>query len=175
MTLLKAMLFTTALLTGSLAFAEPDPESLQEAEQLLDSIGIAATLDQAMLQMVQMQIHQNPALAPYREIMVAFFEKYTSYESLQPELVKSYAEAFTTVELKEMNAFYSSAVGQKAVQKMPELMAQGAQAGVARVQANMGELQDMMRAEAEKIGELEPDGYDEEDEEEPGDYGEPME
>jgi hypothetical protein len=83
--------------------------------------------------------------------MMEFFNKYTSYDSLKLELAEAYSKAFTTAELKEINAFYASDVGQKVVQKMPQLMAEGAQMGISRVQENIGELQDMIKAKSERI------------------------
>ena len=77
-----------------------------------------------------------------------------SYESIKPELIKMYSEAFTASELKEIIAFYSTDVGQKSIQKMPALTAQGAQLGATRVQQNIGDLQAMIEAEAERLGKL---------------------
>lgn len=114
-------------------------------------MGTEAALEQSMSQMIDVQLQQNPALAPYKGVMMEFFSKYTSYNSLKLEMAQAYSEAFTTVELKEINAFYASDVGQKVVATMPVLMAEGAQMGITRVQANIGELQEMIKAESERI------------------------
>jgi hypothetical protein len=53
--------------------------------------------------------------------------------------------------LRELNIFYASPVGRKVVDKLPELMKQGAQLGAARVQANLPELQAMIQAEVERL------------------------
>jgi hypothetical protein len=151
---IKATLFAAALLTGSLALAAPDPESVEEAEQLLTVIGMQETLSQATTQMVDAQMQQNPSLIPFKTVMLEFFNRYTSYDSLKPEMVKAYSENFTGAELKELNAFYGSDIGQKAVKQMPEIMSQVAQIGATRVQANISDLQTMMKAEAERIQKL---------------------
>ena len=149
MHLLKSVIFAAALSTGTMALA--DTASMKEAEQLLQTMGTEAALEQSMEQMVDVQLQQNPALAPYKGVMMDFFNKYTSYNSLKLEMAKAYSEAFTLEELQEINAFYASDVGQKVVQTMPRLMAQGAQLGVSRVQENIGELQEMIKAESERI------------------------
>jgi hypothetical protein len=151
MNLLKAALFAAALMTGSLALAAPDAESMKQAEQLLRVIGMEETLAQATAQMVDAQTQQNPALAPFKTVMLEFFSRYMSFDSLKPEMVKAYADAFTAGELKELNAFYGSAVGKKAVTQMPAIMAQVAQIGTTRVQANIAELQSMIEAEAQRL------------------------
>lgn len=149
MNLLKNLFLAAALSTGTMALA--DAESMKEAEQLLQTMGTEAALEQSMSQMIDVQLQQNPALAPYKGVMMEFFSKYTSYDSLKLEMAQAYSEAFTTAELKEINAFYSSDVGQKVVETMPVLMAEGAQMGISRVQANIGELQTMIKAESERI------------------------
>jgi hypothetical protein len=149
MNLLKTILFAAALSTGTMALADAD--SMKEAEQLLQVMGTEAALEQSMSQMIDVQLQQNPALAPYKGVMMEFFNRYTSYDSLKLEMAEAYSEAFTTAELKEINAFYASDVGQKVVEKMPELMAEGAQMGISRVQDNIGELQAMIKAESERL------------------------
>lgn len=153
MNLIKATLFAVALLTGPLAFAAADTESMKQAEQLLQSIGMEETLALATAQMVDVQLQQNPSLAPFKTILLEFFSRYMSFNSLKPEMVKAYAEAFTVAELKELNAFYGSALGQKAGKRMPQLMGEVAQLGTTRVQANINDLQTMIKAEAERLQE----------------------
>lgn len=131
-----------------------DPASEKEAEKLLNLMGMEEALDQSMAQMLDVQLQQNPALAPYKEVMLEFLTKHMSYDSLKPDMLKIYSEAFTASELREINDFYATDTGKKTIQMMPELMAQGAQIGAVRVQENIGELQAMIQAEAERIQSL---------------------
>jgi hypothetical protein len=150
---LKAALFAAALLTGSLAIAAPDEESMKQAEKLLTAIGMEQTLTQLTAQMVDAQAQQTPALAPFKPIMLEFFSRYISFQSLKPELVKAYAEGFTTEELKELNAFYGSALGKRALVEIPAIMSKVTQTGTTQVQANIGDLQAMLEAEAKRMKE----------------------
>jgi hypothetical protein len=77
-----------------------------------------------------------------------------SWESLKPEFLKIYANAFTATELREINKFYATDTGKKTIENMPALMAQGAQIGAVRVQENIGELQAMIKAESERLQKL---------------------
>ena len=131
-----------------------DEASEKEAEKLLDMMGMQEMMDQSVSQMLDIQLQQQPDLAPFKGVMIEFFNKNMSYESIKPELIKMYSEAFTASELKEIIAFYSTDVGQKSIQKMPALTAQGAQLGATRVQQNIGDLQAMIQAEAERLGKL---------------------
>ena len=86
--------------------------------------------------------------------MMKFFQKHMSWESLEFEFIYIYSQAFTAQELKELTAFYETPTGKKTIEKMPQLMAQGAQIGAARVQENMQELQAMIKEEAERLKQL---------------------
>ena len=128
--------------------------AIEEAEKLLGIMGIDTALEQSIEQMLQVQLQQNPALAPYKHVLMEFFLKYMSFESLKPEMAKIYANAFSAEELRELNNFYRTPVGMKTIKLMPTLMGQGAQLGASRVQENIGELEQMIQAEANRIQEL---------------------
>ena len=131
-----------------------DVASEKEAEKLLDMVGTQAVMEQSMSKMLDIQLQQNPALAPYKGVMMEFLNDNMSYESLKPELIKMYSEEFTSSELREINAFYLTDVGKKSIEKMPKLMMQGGQLGATRVQENINDLQAMIQAESERIQKL---------------------
>lgn len=145
----KLLLLLSFLCMSSISVA--DTASDKEAEKLLNIMGMDQAFEQSISQMLDLKLQQNPALAPYKGVILEFFSKYMSYESLKPDMLKIYSEAFTADELKEINRFYATEVGKKTIEKMPTLMAQGGQIGAARVQENIGELQEMIKAEAERI------------------------
>ena len=147
--LVFAMLF---MVFSQTAFSAND--AIKEAERLLGIMGIDTALEQSIEQMLHVQLQQNPALAPYKNVLMEFFSKYMSYESLKPDMVKIYANAFSADELRELNDFYRTPVGMKTIELMPTLMGQGAQLGASRVQENIGELEQMIQAEANRIQEL---------------------
>ena len=145
------------VLIGSMFMAQlavADAESEKAAESLFVSMKLEEVMVQSMSQMVDLQLQQNPALAPYKPVMLKFMGKYMSWERLKPEFLTIYSEAFTAQELREINDFYVTDTGQKSVQLMPTLMAQGGQIGAALVQENIGELQAMIKAEAERLAKL---------------------
>ena len=121
----KVFVLITALGMSSMSLA--DAASEKEAEKLLNMVGTQEVMEQSMSQMLDIQLQQNPALAPYKGVMMEFLNENMSYESLKPELIKMYSEEFTSSELREINAFYSTDVGIKSIEKMPTLMMQGGQ------------------------------------------------
>ena len=152
MNLSKVFVLITALGMSSMSLA--DAASEKEAEKLLNMVGTQEVMEQSMSQMLDIQLQQNPALAPYKGVMMEFLNENMSYESLKPELIKMYSEEFTSSELREINAFYSTDVGKKSIEKMPTLMMKGGQLGATRVQENIGDLQAMIQAESERIQKL---------------------
>ena len=148
----RVIVLITALCVSSMSLA--DAASEKEAEKLLNMVGTQEVMEQSMSQMLDIQLQQNPALAPYKGVMMEFLNENMSYESLKPELIKMYSEEFTSSELREINAFYLTDVGKKSIEKMPTLMMQGGQLGATRVQENIGDLQAMIQAESERIQKL---------------------
>lgn len=131
-----------------------DDESQREAERLLTNMQMKEMMVESIEKMVDLQMQQNPTLAPYKQVLLQFFEKHMSWESLKPEFVKIYADAFTAAELRDLNAFYATPTGQKTIRMMPSLMTQGAQIGMSRVQANSAELTEMIEAESKRLQKL---------------------
>ncbi len=127
--------------------------SKEEATLLIENMNLKVILDQTIEQMLQIQLNSKPQLKPYKDVMLRFFAKHMSYESLKPELIDIYASEFTATELKELNAFYSTPTGKKIIAKTPQLSAKGAQIGAQRVQNNLQELREMIEAETKRIKE----------------------
>jgi hypothetical protein len=134
--------------------AVSDEASKAEAEALLETIDMPQILKQSITQMLDLQLQQNPAMAPYKHVMLEFLSKYMSYENLKPQMLEMYANAFTAAELKDINAFYNTQTGKKTLTIMPQLMAQGGQLGAQTVKDNIEELQQMIKAEATRIRSL---------------------
>jgi uncharacterized protein len=124
------------------------------AEELLMTVDADNLMKQSMAQMIQLQIQQNPQLGLYEQVLQRFVEKYMSWESLRPDLIALYTQAFTEDELREIVAFYQSPVGQKAIKAIPTLMAQGGQIGVKRIQEHLPELQAMIAEETARLKKL---------------------
>ena len=152
MKIIAVAVLTWTLLLSPVALASDDAHA--EAEMLLSVTGMEQAIEQTKEQMLDVQLRQNPALAPYKHVMLEFFRKYMSYESIKPQLVELYAEAFSAAELKEINAFYRTPTGEKTIAVMPTLMTKSAMIGAARVEENVAELQRMIQDEAERIQEL---------------------
>ena len=139
-------LFFLTILIGAVALFQPAVTRADEAshrkaaESLLSMMNMDAVMGAAIDQMLTMQIKQNPAIAPYETEMKNFLKKYMSWAGLKDDMIKIYADEFTEAELGELSAFYQTPLGKKTLQKMPTLMAKGAELGQRRVQEHLPEL-----------------------------------
>lgn len=102
------------------------------AEKLLLLMDAQKNIEQSFEMVKQMQMTQlkrmklpggatDKAQAVQQKIM-DFLAKEMSWDKLKDDYISIYAETFTEEELKGLIEFYKSPVGQKFIQKTPELM-----------------------------------------------------
>lgn len=96
-------------------------------------------------------IKSNPGLAQFRPVLEQFFNKYLRWEVVEPKMVALYSESFTTDEVRELSAFFSTEAGKKWAQVQPDLVMKGAKIGQEAVQAHTDELRDMMNAQVQQL------------------------
>ena len=150
MKLIASSCLAAILLVQPLAAHADEAARRKAAESLLQLMDMQAVLTQSIDQMLDMQIKQNPMIAPYQQEMKDFFAKYMSWQSLKEDIINIYAAEFTESELAELNKFYQTPVGRKALQKTPLLLAKSAELGQKRVQEHLPELQQAIAAKAGK-------------------------
>ena len=143
-----ALLFVALALLAPMTARADEASHRKAAETLLGLMDMESLLAQSVDQMVQIQAQQNPAIAPYQAEMKAFLGKYMSWASMKEDMAKLYVAEFTEPELNELVKFYQTPVGKKTIQRMPALMAKGAEIGQKRVQQHLPELQAAIQAKA---------------------------
>ena len=156
--IIVAAIFIT-LLVSPAVFSDDEVKTeaknrIREAAVLLDSMGMKDLLDGQVELQINMQVQADPSLEPFKHILTEFLQKHMSYEALRPEFIKMYAVAFTASELRDINDFYKSPAGKKAISALPELAAKGAALGQKQVQDNITELTTMIMEEVAKNPEL---------------------
>ena len=113
----------------------------QATEQLLELIQMQQKIDASVATVVNLQLQQEPALSEHVELLRAFLEKYIGWSGMREDLIRMYQQTFTEEELKAMNSFYSSSVGRKLIQHLPDLIQQRDRLAMQRLQEHLGELQ----------------------------------
>jgi uncharacterized protein len=126
------------------------PETLQAAKELMQVMHVDKTLHDQIAAAFDLQVQNNPAMAPMRPVMQQFLDKYLNWESIGPQVTTVYAQTFTVSELKDLIAFYKTPTGQKVASQSATLGAKSEAIGLQVVQAHQQELVDLIRQQSTK-------------------------
>lgn len=147
------------LLSVSAAFAqaEPSAEALNAARELTKTLGLEKQHEAGLSTMTPMieglakrlQLDEKES-NELREAYKEWFTKDLDQTKLREEVTKLYAQTFTVAELKELNGFYLSPIGQKTVKAMPEIMQKSAVLGMQEAQSKQALLQARLQPFIEK-------------------------
>jgi hypothetical protein len=130
---------------------EPDEKYVATTRELLESTGalnlglqMADGVVQAMLQ--QMQASGNPPPLRVAEILREtsrdfFGQIFGDADETTRFLARVYAKHFTQSEIEGLLVFYRTPLGQKTIQAMPSIMAEGMAFGQSKAAASMPEFQ----------------------------------
>jgi hypothetical protein len=100
---------------------------------------------------LDVMVTAQPLMAPYRETMRQFFDKYVGWTAVAPGMQHIYAQTFTEAELRDLIAFYSTPTGQKSLSKLAELQTRGRAIGEQLVAAHRDELTAAIAARAQQL------------------------
>jgi hypothetical protein len=128
-------------------------DSVALANRYLELTGASAFLQQGFESGIKGSLDRMRAQGAPAELVDSiqadartFFTQNFKWDEVKPKLAKLYAGAFTEAELRELDAFYASPTGQKAVAKMPSLTQEGGLLAMSGVQAKMPEFQQHVAA-----------------------------
>lgn len=145
---LSLSLFLSCLPATGRSQGAVDPERAAAAEALFTSIDMQKMLEESMAEGLEPQMAQfaqmglSPAgVTELKAEMLAFLNETMKWETLKPDFIRIYAEAFTAEEMKTMTEFYNTPVGKKAMSMTPKLMAEGMKIGQKAVEDRQTELQ----------------------------------
>jgi hypothetical protein len=119
-------------------------EANSAAYTLLATMNMKESYEGMIERVTQMQLQANPGLESVKSTIHGFFSKYMGWEAQRGDIAALYAKNYTADELKELNKFYQTPLGQKTVQLMPQLAAAGAKIGQSKLASHMGELKTMI-------------------------------
>jgi len=138
----------TSLLVASLPARSQDTAAVSSheraARELYLIIGGVKAVEASAGAMVGAMVKGNPELAPYQDVIRAWYQMVFAAGDLELEVAKLYMSAFSEEELQGLITFYKTPLGQKAIETFPVLMQQGSELGVRRAQEHAPELQAML-------------------------------
>ena len=123
-------------------------EEYQICYRLFEIMEMDKTMRDTTNKLVDVQLNafsiSNADKAKVRPVLIKFFEKYMSYDSLKRDLAEVYLKYFTIKDIQELIKFYQTPTGRKFIKNQSVLMSEGADLGVKRVQSHQDELQLML-------------------------------
>lgn len=143
-----ALVLVAGLAPAAAAQSHAQKES---AAELLEVMKMDVAVRDATMMSVEMQVEANPALAPFRDVMSEFVDKYLTWQAMKPDLIQLYAESFSEPELRELIAFYRTPTGQKTIALLPELTRKGAEIGARLMELHAQELQEMIQQRVQEL------------------------
>jgi hypothetical protein len=150
--LLSACVMTMVLgLSPCLVMGDADSHRIA-AENLLIVMEVDKSLQPLAEQVLEKQLQYNPQHTPQREVLHKFLTRYLDWASVREDTITAYTQAFTEPELKQLTEFYTTPVGKKAREKMPQLAFIAGQIGLQKAQAHHTELQQMIEKVQSKQG-----------------------
>lgn len=118
-----------------------DTNSHREAvEQIFELTAMQQKIDESVANVLVLQLAQSPDLQAHQDVVHEFLERHIGWTSLRDALTDMYVQEFSEQEVNDMNAFYSSATGQKVIKRLPLLVQKRNQLAAQRLQENIGEL-----------------------------------
>lgn len=153
--LLSVVLLCAATTTDRLrAKEESELELAVQLLALMDMDQMMTSMHQQFETMFDEQIKQfttceamRPAIQAYSREMADLASTSLSANDFMPEVAQVYVDVFTEDELQELLAFYQSPLGQKMLEKMPELM----QRSMTIAQQQMTTIMPQIQAAAERF------------------------
>lgn len=140
---------STAAKTVATAPATPTARAL--ADTLLELMGMDRVLRASIEASFDAQVQAQPMMAQFRPTMMAWVDKYMTWDQLRPRMTEVYTGAYTEADLHALVTFYRTPVGRKTAAISPDLAKRGAEIGAEAAQARLPELQQMLQA---KMAEL---------------------
>ena len=113
----------------------------QAVQQLFELTGMQQKIDESVDNVLALQLAQSPELKNNKTVVREFLERHIGWQSLKDALTSMYMQEFSEQEVKDMNAFYSSATGRKVIERLPVLVQVRNQLASKRLQENIGELE----------------------------------
>jgi len=138
--------------TGRVCAQEAQDSHWQAAEAFLLAMNTPEQLKEGIGAMVDMMMQAQPMMAPYRQAITDFYQKYLSWEALKADYIAVAKDLLTEQQLKDATAFFKTESGRAFIEKQPEMFQRTSEMGFQVMQENQQELMDILEAEAEKLG-----------------------
>ena len=157
--------FLTLALLGTLLFsstASASTDSHRQAALEMLSISRVDKMIEPMMEnvmsMIQQQMAQvdipedkKPIIQKYNQKIVETLRQEMQWAKMKEDFVALYLNVYTEEEIRELTEFYSSPLGQKKLDKMPELMQASLQISQSMLQQTLPKIQQLSQEMAREL------------------------
>ncbi|HZQ44896.1 MAG TPA: DUF2059 domain-containing protein [Acidobacteriaceae bacterium] len=102
-------------------------------------------MTQSMPGMDRATPEQKKLLADFQQSVMDLVKKNVGWKALEPDFINLYATTYTEEDLDGMLAFYQSPLGQKVLEKTPELMAKSTEIAQQKMREIQPQMNDMLQ------------------------------
>ena len=153
-TLLAALLFSSTAIasTDSHRQAVEEMLSVSRVDKMIEPM-LDKVMTMIQQQMSQLNIPENkkPIVQKYNQKIVEVLRQEMRWENMQTEFIDLYLQVYTEQEIKELTEFYRSPLGQKMLDKMPELMQASMQISQSLLQKTLPKIQQLSQEMAQEL------------------------
>ena len=142
--IMKKVIAIALVLFFTISIQASEERDTKVVYELFETAKMSTVYQQTIEKTLEAQIKQNPEIAPLKDVMTKFFDKYMGWESIKKDIAKIYMKNFTDDEIKQLIAFYKTPIGQKVATLVPVIGVEGAMIGEQRVEAHKAELTQMI-------------------------------
>ncbi len=129
---------------------KPDAASVSAAKELFETLHFKDNYKRMVDNATNVLVTRKPKLKKIEDKIRAFYTKYVGWKAMEPKLAKLYAKSFNADELKEINKFYKSKVGQKSLKVMPKLIIESQKMGMDIISKHADELNSLIKKTLEE-------------------------
>lgn len=136
------------LITAPVAAQQPAPDSARTAAaaELVEVLKLEYSQVPDMTGAMSGFTGNSPATIEMAKMVTEFYQEFMPWDTVKPRIVRIYADMYTESELRELTAFYRTPIGQKLIDKTPEIGKAMMQMSQELLLPHMTELQQRMMA-----------------------------
>jgi len=158
--IIKSSLCLVLLSSTSILAKEPRPsavtvkdEGIADAYELLEIMNMDKTFGKMIEKIMYAQTARFPLelqnnkekMAKVNKVMLDFMNKYLGWDKIKDDMAAIYTNNYTANEIRELQSFYLTPVGQKTLEIMPKLVVESTALTQSKLLPHMKELQDAVK------------------------------
>ena len=154
LTLLGTLLFSSTAIASTDSHRQATLEmlSISRVDKMIEPMmeNVMSMIQQQMAQ-VDIPEDKKPIIQKYNQKIIETLRQEMQWEKMKEDFVALYLNVYTEEEIRELTEFYASPLGQKMLDKMPELMQASLQISQSMLQQTLPKIQQLSQEMAREL------------------------